>query len=123
MGVFKMFSSSSFDKSDYDMNMGIGSKVNNSVNENPDPRRYVIYSHIQYRDILLVKIRYLDCNNFEGIKILVFRCSLLDLKQQVAIDPHFSENKDYESPIARFEPTEEGWDNGMKFILLIGKYD
>jgi len=32
-----------------------------------------------------------------------------DLKNQRSLDPHFSSNKRFHSPIARFEPTELGW--------------
>lgn len=49
-------------------------------------------------------------------KRLVFEnCTLEDLMEQKLIDPHFSENKNFHSPIARFEPTEKGWENAVKF--------
>jgi hypothetical protein len=31
------------------------------------------------------------------------------LKCQKIIDPHFSDNKNFYSPIARFVPTDDGW--------------
>jgi hypothetical protein len=35
--------------------------------------------------------------------------SPLQLLAQGSLDPHFSENKEYLSPVARFAPTSEGW--------------
>lgn len=66
---------------------------------------------------LIVKIHYPNCTNFEGNKILVFRdCTLQDLEEQVAIDPHFSDSKKYHHPIARFVPTEAGLRMAERFV-------
>ena len=45
-------------------------------------------------------------------------CSKLleDLINQKTIDPHFSDNYKYHSPVARFEPTEEGWEMGVQCL-------
>jgi len=56
----------------------------------------------------VIKLKYPDCTNYEGIKILVFKASLSNIINQKKIDPHFSDNKTYISPIARFEPTHAG---------------
>jgi hypothetical protein len=82
---------------------------------NPQPHRYKILKALRVRNYLIVKIKYLDCTNYEGVKILVYQgIRLADLKKQKLIDPHFSENKKYNSPIARFEPTEKGWRLALK---------
>ena len=77
---------------------------------NPDPTNYKILEHSEYKGYLIVEIRYPDCRNYEGKKLLLFKdISLNDLLRQRKIDPHFSDNKDYHSPVARFEPTRSGW--------------
>lgn len=97
MGMNWMRSSSSYDGCE-------------SFLPNPDPKNYSIMCYEQWRDNLVVRIIYHDCTNYEGEKILVFKgTNIQELKRQKLIDPHFSENKDYLSPIARFEPTRRGW--------------
>jgi hypothetical protein len=105
MGI-KMFSSSSYD-------------IESKNLPNPDPSNYEIVRHkeclvektsVSLMSVLLVEIKYLDCTNYEGNKILVYvDCTLDQLKEQKVIDPHFSENDKYKSPIARFVPTDYGW--------------
>jgi len=76
---------------------------------NPDPANYEILATKEIYDFLIVKIRYPDCTNYEGKKILVYYgVSMEDLDAQRLIDPHFSDNKNFFSPIARFEPTKRG---------------
>ena len=77
---------------------------------NPNPSNYVILRSLELNGHLLVTIKYPDCINFEGHKILLFQDLTLDkLKLQKTIDPHFSDNKKFHSPFARFEPTGWGW--------------
>lgn len=83
---------------------------------NPDPRKYVIQDYKYVGKNLVLKIRYPDCNNYEGTKILVFEgCTILALREQGIIDPHFSDTKTRISPVARFEPTDRGWDWAVAF--------
>jgi hypothetical protein len=87
---------------------------------NPDPTDYKLIFATDIGNILVMKINYPNCTNFEGNKILVFKdISLIGLINQKFIDPHFNNSKEIKSPIARFEPTEEGWDNALKFAELI----
>jgi hypothetical protein len=80
----------------------------------PDPRNYKIKKYLEIDNNLLIEIQYLDCTNYEGNKILLYKdISLELLKSQVLIDPHFSENSKYRSPAARFEPTDAGWKMGI----------
>jgi hypothetical protein len=59
-------------------------------------------------------MKYLDCTNYEGIKILLFTdTTLSQLHKQKVIDPHFSDNKTIKSPFARFEPTPFGWSTAV----------
>jgi hypothetical protein len=89
---------------------------------NPDPNNYTIVKTSMIMNFLIIKIKYHDCINYEGNKILVFEnCTLKDLQEQKLIDPHFSENKKYHSPIARFEPTDGGWRMASHFALHFNK--
>ena len=82
-------------------------------NPNPDPKNWKImqFKHFGYNgDFLVVKINYHDCTNYEGNKILLYDNITIDqLKRQKYIDPHFSTEGIYKSPIARFIPTGRGW--------------
>ncbi len=127
MGVFKMFSSSSADKK----SRSIFSRSSDSVfaekmrvesitkNPNPRPDNYKIQRSKVVGNFLIIDIQYPDCTNYEGRKILVFEgCTLQDLKKQKLIDPHFSENKRFISPVARLEPTKKGWMYAESFALI-----
>lgn len=84
--------------------------------KNPNPKNYVILDSEAIGPFLILHIRYPDCTNYEGKKILVFQnTSLISLKKQGSIDPHFCNNPNYKSPIARFEPTNKGMDMAKIF--------
>jgi hypothetical protein len=92
---------------------------------NPNPMNYQILKSEQVGHALVVMIQYPDCTNFEGKKICVFRCTLEQLMDQKAIDPHFCDDgtqtvpfiDDDEvsviCPYARFKPTKYGWEMAM----------
>jgi hypothetical protein len=87
---------------------------------NPDPSRYEILQHTPIEGWLLIWIKYLDCTNYEGCKILVYEDTTIDqLRRQRLIDPHFSENPEYRSPVARFEPTPHGWSMAHAFVWVM----
>lgn len=82
---------------------------------NPNPYRYTILKSDSVGIFTIIKIKYDGCTNYEGEKILVYRsATVMDLLNQNSIDPHFCENSEYISPIARFVPTEEGWQMAKK---------
>jgi hypothetical protein len=73
---------------------------------------------------LVVKVQYPSCSKcaYEGVKIMVFaKCTLKDAIRWKRIDPHFREQAsavDIHSappPIARFQPTPEGWQDAMAY--------
>lgn len=89
---------------------------------NPNPANYEIIMSLYDDDkkFLLVLIKYPDCTNYEGKKILLYKNTTIEnLKKQKLIDPHFSDNKKYISPIARFEPTSYGWECGVTLIKTL----
>lgn len=72
---------------------------------NPDPSRWRILDFFQCDNGYAIKVRYLDCTNFEGVKILVCP-GRLQIGQD--LDPHFCDSE--LSPVARFKPDNIGWD-------------
>lgn len=87
---------------------------------NPDPSKYIIQYHERHGDFLLLHIYYEGCTNFEGNKVLLFKdVSLPDILRQELIDPHFCDNKNFISPIARFEPTPQGIKLAKKCMGLL----
>lgn len=91
---------------------------------NPNPANYEILLSLYDDDkkFLLVLIKYPDCTNYEGKKILLYKNTTLEqLLKQKLIDPHFSTSKKYRSPIARFEPTAYGWECGVELIKTLIK--
>lgn len=82
---------------------------------NPDPQNYKILNSSQYGNRIALKVLYPDCTNREGVKILVYEDNLVDLINQRSLDPHFGDKEDYKYPIARFEPTDQGWKNAVAF--------
>lgn len=80
---------------------------------NPNPSNFeILQKGFSKSGYLILKVHYPDCTNYEGIKILVYKND--KILTQETIDPHFSENEKFESPIARFEPTEFGWELAKK---------
>jgi hypothetical protein len=105
-----------FSKDGYGDSYPVTDSTGSAVTKNPNPDNWIILSHQKVGKLLVVKIKYPDCDNYEGEKILVYEnITLAKLRKQVKIDPHFSENKEYKSPIARFVPTDRGWDMAITF--------
>jgi hypothetical protein len=87
---------------------------------NPNPAHYEIIASEQIGKFTIVVVHYPDCTNYEGRKILVFEnTTLARIQAQGSIDPHFSENTKYASPIARFEPTKRGVLMAKKLCALL----
>lgn len=77
---------------------------------NPDPSNFIIEKYQELNGFLLMLVRYPNCTNYEGNKILVYKdLTYAQVKKFKTLDPHFSNNKNYASPMARFEPTLIGW--------------
>lgn len=118
-----MFSKSSRDKSFSLLGRISSAKViyTDEVNKslpNPNPKNYRILKKSQIGNYLAIKIKYLDCTNYEGNKILVFKSNIDKLKAQKYIDPHFCDDEKFISPIARFTPDNEGWNDAINYCIL-----
>ena len=105
--------------------MGLGMFSSSSCDDgcrfpNPNPKNFLIMHSFSIGNYLVVKVCYPDCTNYEGVKILVYwGTSVKKLNIQGSLDPHFSENKEYVSPIARFEPTKYGWDSAVSYARMV----
>lgn len=87
---------------------------------NPDPLKWIIRESVAVGKHLVLHINYPDCTNYEGDKILVYRNTTIEqLLIQKTIDPHFSYNKKFISPFARFEPTQYGWECAVELVESI----
>jgi hypothetical protein len=88
----------------------------------PNPTKFsVLRSHRAGNDVLVVEVRYPDCTNFEGLKVLVYE-GVETAAYEIATgkcDPHFAENG--VSPVARFRPTPEGWLMAVRFAGELAK--
>lgn len=71
---------------------------------NPNPNKWELLELVQFDNAYAMKVRYLDCTNFEGVKIMVYRGKY---QHRDFLDPHFTEGDD--SPVARFKPDKNGW--------------
>ena len=83
--------------------------------QNPDPKNFSINELKAIGPFVIALIKYPDCKNYEGDKILVYKNkTLVDISKCDIIDPHFCENCNV-SPVARFRPTAEGYDMAEQF--------
>jgi len=77
---------------------------------NPNPSNFEIQKLERVKHFTIMLVRYPDCVNFEGKKILVFKTLALgDISSMSSLDPHFCDSTKHPSPAARFMPTDEGW--------------
>lgn len=78
---------------------------------NPSPSQWMLMQCVQYENAHAVMVKYLGCTNYEGKKVIVYK-GTYD-KDLLVRDPHFAESDN--SPLARFKPTEEGWNLAKSF--------
>lgn len=113
IGIFRSFSQ--YDKESNDSAPPVVTKF-----PNPNPSNFVIEKSSQIMNFLILQVRYPDCTNYEGRKILVYKGvteeTLLE-RNKGTIDPHFSNNPKFFSPIARFVPDNDGWTMAKSFVL------
>lgn len=100
MGVFRLFGSHFRDSSEPDQ----------LVQVTPVSDYLIRVGEVGH--FVVAKVMYSKCPEYEREKILVYRGTRADLKGK-NLDPHFSE-KGF-SPIARFQPTDEGWNDAIAY--------
>lgn len=94
-------------------------------NENPDPCNWELIDEYTQGKFIALKLRYPNCTNHKGLKILVYQASLVQLIKQKVLDPHFgsvestkleSQPKDMLYPIARLPANDQGWEDAKHFV-------
>lgn len=108
--------------------LGVGSRYYEQQNEiaalkkqiaqNPDPSNYEVLEVVPQGNYLVLKVKYPNCTNLEGIKIMVVRDHLVGLIKRKKLDPHFTEDG---YVVARFAPTSDGWDLAQRFAAVLNK--
>lgn len=80
----------------------------------PDPKRFELVMMKRIGQAAVAMIRYLDCTNYEGRKVLIYADADDFMREASAadLDPHFRPGS---GPLARFEPTDRGWELAVKF--------
>ena len=119
MGVIKLFSSCSDDscREEADRMSFDYSRTEKEIEivGNPNPCNFQIVQCESVGHFVAALVRYPECLNFEGQKILVFEnVSVEMIKSLDSIDPHFCDS-DHPSPVARFVPTRKGWSYAIQF--------
>ena len=107
--------------------MGLLRPISNSSTDNtepsrgnPNPQRFEILRVAKQGTFLIVEVRYPDCTNYEGRKILLFKGNMTEakLRRLESLDPHFTNNSQVAAPVARFEPTPNGWDMAIRLASV-----
>ena len=82
--------------------------MNNTPHPNdPDPSLFIIMHVEQIGSCVLAIIKYPNCTNFEGEKVIVWKDrTVSEIQEMVSIDPHFNETD--KTLVARFIPTGVG---------------
>jgi hypothetical protein len=84
---------------------------------NPNPKNFQVLRFREIGRVAVLEVRYPDCSNYEGRKILVMdNMPRMNLKDIRFLDPHFYSRSNL---IARFVPTEMGWDMAVKFAKTL----
>jgi len=85
----------------------------------PNPARFEVKAAFQIGTALMVRVHYLDCTNYEGVKVLVYKNTAYEeFRGRETLDPHFAETG--QGPFARFEPTGEGWEMAVDVAEALG---
>lgn len=81
--------------------------------QNPDLTKFTVVEVEHIGDLFVSKIRYANCVNYEGTKILI---TDFNPKRRTELDPHFMKDSGL---IARFVPTNEGWQMAVAFARSV----
>lgn len=90
---------------------GLSSATTYTVNPvNPNPSLFKVKKVHTANGLFVSLVNYPNCTTFEGNKILVTN---YDVRKQTKLDPHFYSGSGL---VARFEPTDTGWEAAVWFI-------
>ena len=78
------------------------------INSTPDPIKFEVVKIDIVNGYPILLVNYPNVVNYEGDKILMYEKNFDLRKIANHLDPHFFTAGD--SPIARFEPTDYGWE-------------
>jgi hypothetical protein len=83
---------------------------------NPKANRFGVTRWMEKDNKIVVMLNYPDAINYNGNKILVFDNAEMFWKcvRENDVDPHFLEA--HYSPVARFEPTDRGWELAQALV-------
>lgn len=84
----------------------------------PEKRHQILQLYARGR-FVVAAIRFLDSANYEGLKCLVYEAHVEDIKRATFLDPHFCETGGHLVPVARFEPTDRGWEMACSLVELL----
>ena len=85
----------------------MSSSDGDSTTPNPNPRNFKVLGVTERSGYTIAAIKYPNCTNFKGVKILVWEGEIGDkVRETKYLDPHFMECMD--PVIARFAPSEAG---------------
>ena len=73
---------------------------------------YIVRKRLYINGYTIMKVWYRAATNCGGFKILVMPGCLDDMSKHDMEDPHFA---DKGGPIARFHPSQDGWENAIRF--------
>ncbi len=86
---------------------------------NPNPRNFKLLKVEEVGKFIIAMVQYPDCDNYEGVKILVFHnLSQEQLLNATFLDPHFCNGSHY-APIARFRPGPDGMECARLFCKAV----
>ena len=99
-------------------------EVEKKVPGNPNPHNFLVVEALELGEYTVTKIKYPDCGNiYQASKILLYKgVTKTQLQRADSLDPHFCD-KGHISPIARFEPTDRGWQMAILLIAALERME
>lgn len=81
----------------------------------PDPDDFRVERWTAAGEYVVALLRYPNAKTWhDGKKLCVFRADVSQILYAKRIDPHFSEPRTPQTPVARFEPTFWGWEQACE---------
>lgn len=120
MGM-KLFGTSSSRSESSGIRLGSGGEAGSPLPGDPNPARFEFLRLEHIGAFCVAEVLYPDAKNFDGKKIAVYRATPEELWRTSRLDPHFQEKRGPLVPIARFEPTPEGWEMAVWLAKKLGE--